>query len=142
MVEMAIVLTIGGILIGYALPRLQGTLARREVAGARDGVMLLAARARARAMEQAQTVEFHLDADAGLAAVLQAGDTVEALRFNEESGVLVRSAAGNVVMCYTARGYATEPCSTDLTGPAEVVFYRGSNSASLEVWQLGQLRKL
>jgi len=142
MVEMAIVLTIGSILIGFAMPRLQDTLSQRDVSGTRDGVMLLAARARARAMEQAQTVEFHLNEDHGIAAVLQAGDTIEALRFGAELGVAVRSEAGNLVMCYTARGYATEPCSTDLAGAAEVVFHRGSNTASLEVWQLGQLRKL
>ncbi len=142
MVEMAIVLTIGSILIGFALPRLQDSLHRRDVSGTRDGVLLLAARARARAMEHAQTVEFHLSPDEGLAAVVQAGDTIEILRFGEELDVAARSDAGDLVMCYTARGYATEPCSTDLEGHAEVVFYRASNTASLEVWQLGQVRKL
>lgn len=142
LVELAIVLTIGSILIGFALPRIQSTFHQRDVNGARDGVLLLSARARARAMEEAQTVEFHLRADDGFAAVVQAGDTIEVLRFEEELGVSARSEAGDLVMCYTARGFATEPCSTSLTGPTEVQFSRAGKTAALEVWQLGQLRKL
>ena len=142
--ELAIVVTIASLLIGIALPRMQQTFHQRDVNGARDGVMLLAARARAQAMEQAQTVEFRLDADGGVAAVLQAGDTIEVLRF-AENNVVAESEAGDIVMCYTARGFATEPCSTNLESPAEVRFMRegvDGITASLEVWQLGQLRKL
>ncbi len=138
------VVTIATVLIGFALPRMQTTFHQRDVNGARDGVMLLSARARARAMEQAQIVEFRLDVDRGLAAVTQAGDTVEVLRF-ADNGVSAVSEVGNIVMCYTARGFATERCSTNLESPADVTFSRTGTdgiTASLEVWQLGQLRKL
>lgn len=142
LVELAIVLTIASILIGVAMPRIQSTFHQRDVNSARDGVLLLSAQARARAMEQGQTVEFHLDEDDGIASVIQAGDTIDVLRFGSELGVEADSDIGDFVMCYTARGFATEPCSTSLTGPAEVEFERREYTASLEVWQLGQLRKL
>ena len=92
-------------------------------------------------MEQGRTVEFHLRADDGWAGVIQAGETIEELDF-ADSGVEARSESGDIIMCYTARGYATLPCSTELSGPTEVDFYRGTITAGLEVWQLGQLRKL
>lgn len=142
LVELAIVLTIASILIGFALPRIQSTFHQRDVNGTRDGIILLAARARARAMEQAQTVEFRLFANDGYAAVVQSGETVEVLRFEDELGIEAVSEVGDIVMCYTARGFATEPCSTNLTSPAEVTFSRSGFNAGLEVWQLGQVRKL
>lgn len=142
LVELAIVLIIASVLIGMAVPRIQSSFHQRDVNGARDGVLLLAARARARAMEQAQTVSFELRADDGYAAVVQAGDTVEIFRFGEEFGVTADSDVPVLTMCYTPRGYATQPCSTSLAEPVEVQFSRAEATAGLEVWQLGQLRKL
>lgn len=141
LVELAIVVTIASIMIGFALPRIQSTFHKRDVNGARNGVMLLAARARARATEQAKTVEFRLYADDAYAEMVEDGATVETFRFGDELGVAARSSAGDIVLCYTARGYATEPCSTSLGSPARVVFARVGETAEIEVWPLGQLRK-
>jgi prepilin-type N-terminal cleavage/methylation domain-containing protein len=141
LVELAIVLTISSILIGVAVPRIQSTFHQRDVNGARDRVLLMAARARAQAMEQATTVQFQLRAGEGRARIVQGGTTVESYDF-DETGVEVTSAVGDVVMCYTARGFAAEPCSTHLYAPARVEFSRSGYTSALQVWQLGQLRKL
>ena len=140
-VELAIVLTIAGVLIGFAIPKIQDAYKQREVNGVRDGVVMLAAVARTRAMEQAETVTFSLNTTTGVAAVIDSGDTVNVLRFNTESGVSARADSTIVRLCYGARGFAVSPCSTTLGGPMNVVFYRGSYQALVEIWQLGQLRK-
>jgi len=141
LVELAVVLIISSILIGVALPRIQTTFHQRDVNGARDGLMLLAAQARARAMEQARTVEFRYYEERDYAAIIESGDTIEVFRFGADLGVGSDSEVGDIVMCYTARGYATEPCSTDLSSPALLTFERMGQTAELEVWPLGQLRK-
>src|SRR5688500_675954 len=58
LVELAVVLTIASILIGVAAPRITGAFQQRDVTGVRDSVILVAARARANAMERAQTTRF------------------------------------------------------------------------------------
>ena len=141
MVELAIVLTIAAILIGFALPQLQRGATLRDVRGARDGVLLMGAQARARAMERGRTVELHLNRDAGRAAIVESGDTLEVFDFGDELGVEVTSSAANVVLCYSSRGFATQPCSTAIT-TLQVQFARSGYSAGLEIWQLGQMRKL
>lgn len=142
MVELTVVLIISAILIGFAVPRLQAAFQQRDVTGARDGVLLMAARARARAMEQGRTVELRLRASDGVAEMVQGGTTIETFQFGPELGVEANSDVGNIVMCYGGRGFAVEPCSTSLSGAAQVEFTRAGYSAALEVWQLGQLRKL
>lgn len=142
LVELAVVVTIASILIGVALPRIQGAFQQREVTGVRDNVILLAAQARARAMEQARVSEFHLDVSTGIAAVIEAGDTVDAIRFTADRGVAAQGSPAAITMCYTPRGFATQPCSTSLGGPTEIRFSRSGYDATLEIWQLGQVRKL
>ena len=140
-VELAIVLIISSILIGFAVPRLQDAFQQREVTGIRDGVVLMAAQARALAMERAETIEFRLDTADSLAVILDSGDTVDVLRFGEEAGVAAVADSTVIRLCYTSRGFATTPCSTALGGPMDVVFERAGFEAAVEIWQLGQLRK-
>jgi prepilin-type N-terminal cleavage/methylation domain-containing protein len=141
LVELAIVLTIAGILIGFAMPRIQDAYKQREVNGVRDGVVMLAAVARSRAMEQAETVTFTLDTGNGIAAVLDSGDTVEVLKFTDDAGVSAEADSTTIRLCYGPRGFAVSPCSTTLGGTMDVMFSRGSYEAAVEVWPLGQLRK-
>lgn len=142
MLELAIVVMIGSILVGVAVPQLQRGATVRDVRGARDGVLLMAAQARARAMELGRPVEFHLDRDGGSASIVESGDTTEVFDFEGELGVEATSTVSDVVLCYSSRGFATEPCSTNLAGEVEVQFQRSGHSAGLEIWQLGQLRRL
>lgn len=139
--ELVIVLTIAGILVGIAVPQMRTAFHQREVTGARDNVILLSARARAMAMEQAETIRFRLDASAGIAEIIDDGATVERYRFESEHGVAASAEIEEVVLCYTPRGYATRPCSTTLSTPLQVEFSRSGQSARLEIWQLGQVRK-
>jgi len=140
-VELAIVLIISSILIGFAVPRLQEAFQRREVTGVRDGIVLMAAQARARAMEQAETIEFRLDTDDSVAVILDSGDTIDILRFGNELGIGAEADSAVIRLCYTPRGFATTPCSTALGGPMDVVFSRGGIESTVEIWTLGQLRK-
>ena len=141
LVELAVVVTIAGILIGFAMPRLQDAFKQREVNGVRDGVVMLAAVARTRAMEQAETITFTLDTSNGVASVVDSGDTVNVLNFTDESGVSADADSTVIRLCYSSRGFAVSSCSTALGGPMDVVFTQGSYEATVEVWQLGQLRK-
>ena len=148
-VELAIALTIASILIGFAVPRVQDAFQQREVNGVRDGVILMAAQARARAMEQAETITFTLDTSNGVATVVDRRaadgtptvDTVEVLNFAADVGVAADADSAVIRLCYTPRGYATTPCSTRLSGTMDVEFSRGNYEAEIEIWQLGQLRK-
>lgn len=141
MVELAIVLTIAAILIGFALPQLQRGATLRDVRGARDGVLLMGAQARARAMERGRTVEFHLDRDARRAAIIESGDTLEVFEFGDELGVEVTSASASIVLCYSSRGFTTPSCGS-VGSTAQVQFARSGYTAGLEIWPLGQMRKL
>lgn len=141
-IELAIVLIIASVLLGLAVPRIQATFHQRDVESARDGMILMAARARSMAMEEAEIVMLRLRPDIGVTQIIRGGATIETFRFQDDLGVRAASEIGNVVMCYTARGFAVEPCSTHLSTPAVVEFSRDGHTASLEVWQLGQVRKL
>lgn len=142
-IELAIALMIGSILIGIAIPNIQSASMQREVNGARDGVMMLSSVARASAMDRARSIEFTLNTTNGTAMVVDPtiSDTIEVVRLNT-LGVAATATPATIKLCYTSRGYATTPCSTALGGPITVRFERGSYSARLEVWPLGQVRKL
>ena len=142
LVELAVVVTIASLLIGVAIPRITDAMHQRDAMGARDAVMLIASRARARAMERAETVQFTLDVSNGVAAIVDSGDTVEVVRYERDRGVESTASVTSIVMCFTGRGFATQPCSTTLGGPTQVTFSRMGQEARLEIWQLGQVRKL
>lgn len=136
-IEMVVVVVIAGVLVTLAAPPFQRAVAQREVTGARDNVMLLAARARARAVERSRTVEFRLDTQQDRALVVEGTSIVEQIDVRAERGVDIEG-DGSYRLCYTARGFAAGSC-TNVTTPVDVTFSRGDNSAQMTIWALGQV---
>jgi len=140
LVELAIVLTIAGIIIGIGAPRLQSAFHQRDVNGARDNVLLLSKAARARAMERSRQVRFVLDAQNDRALVIEGNDTIQRIDVAQERGVAIAAASNSYQLCYTARGFATQPCTT-VADTVPVTFSRAGYSARMLMWPLGQVNK-
>lgn len=149
-VELLVVIAIAGVLLslaGAAFGRLQ---ARRGAMSARDSFVMLAARARAVAIERGRTARLELDPSAGVAWIqyrTAAGvDTVvERLHFRGEFDAdLAVAVNAKIVLCFTPRGYTRGggSCTGPESLPDTVMFARGGNVARALIRPLGQVVRI
>lgn len=140
LVEIAVVVMIAGVLLMIVAPNIQQALAQRDVNGARDNVMLLAAQARARAVEMSRLVEFRLDVDQARAWVIEHPDNtiIDQVDLQEERGVDISADQDLFRLCYTARGFAEGAC-TNVSDNEDVRFHRAGYDAEMTIWSLGQV---
>ncbi|HEY8484128.1 MAG TPA: prepilin-type N-terminal cleavage/methylation domain-containing protein [Longimicrobiales bacterium] len=149
-VELLTVIAIAGVLLGlagFSFGRLQ---ARRGAMSARDSFVMLAARARAVAIERGTTARLELDPGAGMARIQYrraAGvDTVvESLHFRGEfDAALALAVNPRIVLCFTPRGYTRGggSCTGPESLPDTVTFARGANVARAVIRPLGQVARL
>ena len=142
-IEILIVLVIGGILMGMALPAFGRALARRGAQNARDALVTLSARARNLAIERGATVTLGVDVAAGRAWIAQGTDTLDVLDYSGEfdADLTARRNAALLQVCFTPRGIGGA-CSSSTLLPDTVIFKRGAHTARAEVRVLGQVSKL
>lgn len=141
MMELVIVVLVMSLLTGLALPRVTSALRQREADQVRDDAMMMAFRARSLALEKSRTIKFELDTSAGVAKILDGTTEIAVNRFATTTGARAQSNPALISMCYSVRGFAVEPCSTNVGTGVQVVFSRGGYSAAMRIWQLGQVTK-
>jgi len=140
-IELLVVLVIGGILMGMALPAFGRAIARRNVENARDALIAMGARARSLAIERGATVKLGVETVAGRAWIADGPDTLQVLDYSGEFNVGLRSArnAALLEVCFTPRGVGGRCGATEL--PDTLFFTRGAYTARASIRVLGQVTK-
>lgn len=140
LVELLLVLGIAGVMAALAAPRVTQAIAAQAVVQGRDGLVWLAATARASALERGEPVALVVDAglDAVRIVVVSTDSTLETRSFTDDQVDVVIDGGTQVRVCYTARGWALHTsCSTGL--PATVRFQRGGQETVAQIRPLGQV---
>jgi len=139
LIEVVIVLFIGGILASLALPMLGGAGGRMAIRGARDDFSGMLATARALAIESGMTVQLHWGAAGDSAWITRNDSILRTINFGERYDVdLSSSGSSPWTLCFSPRGYGNTGCNSFSSGPS-VSFSRGADSTSVTVLPLGQL---
>ncbi len=150
LIEALLVLIISGILLGYAIPAFNGLTQRRNAQNARDAVVWMAARARARAIEQGQIQLLEIDPATNRAWIVRrntgtalATDTVEMINFaNEQKTTITTAANTKITVCYGSRGYAISCEATSPSANVDVTFTFNDRTAVARVKPLGEIESL
>lgn len=150
LVELVLVMIIGAILMMMAIPSFSRMTAGQNARNARDAVVWMGARARARAIERGQVTLLELDPANERAWIVRrntgtalASDTLEKTNFGTEQSVTLSTASNNkITLCYNARGYAFSCTGTSPAANVDVTFSHGGNTAVARVKPLGQIERL
>lgn len=137
--EMVVVILIGGILTQMALKgfgMVWSQIAAREARNVFQGML---ARTRAQAIEGGLPTILIADAEGDSVMVLANGGVVETVRFQKEMGVDIQSQAGVTRICMNPRGFATPSCNS-FSSPITMSFVRGARSEVIQILPLGQVR--
>ena len=147
LIELIVVITIAGIVMTYAIPRLHGARATRTARNARDVFAWTAQRARARAIQSGATQQFTINPATERAWVVRRGttDTLLTINFqNEYESTVSSSANTTVTVCYSPRGFAFargSSCSSSVTTDT-LTFTHAMYTSRAVVKPLGQVEKL
>jgi len=138
-IELVIVIAIGGILTAVAIKGFGVTSSLTAAKQARNVFNGMAARARAQAIESGQRTLLIADARGDSVMILAGGRIVENVRFAEEMDVDIQARDHLTFLCMSPRGYAEQAC-TSFNTTVKVSFVRGKQTRSLEILPLGQIR--
>jgi prepilin-type N-terminal cleavage/methylation domain-containing protein len=152
LLELAIVLSIAGVIASFAVPSYQNIKRSMAAQNARDAFVWMASRARASAVERGTTYMLELDPAADRAWIVlrrvgspaEAQDTLQKVDYPSEFGATVSTAANTrVTLCYNPRGYAWR-CNTSYSPSTnvDITFTQGATSAAARAKVLGQVERL
>jgi prepilin-type N-terminal cleavage/methylation domain-containing protein len=150
LIEMLLVIIIGAILLSFAIPSFNRVTASRNAQNARDAVVWMAARARARAIERGQVHLLEVSPANDRAWIVRrntgtalASDTLETLDLVAVYNATISTGTNaNIRLCYNARGYAFSTCSGALTADEVVTFTHVSRTAQARMKVLGHIERL
>ncbi len=143
LLELLIVLVIGGILavvVIQSFSRVQGRMGARA---AQSNVMGLHAQARAYAVERGQLVGFVVDAGADEVRVelgcAGSGQVLSRLNLAAEFAVDVQAPGNPLILCFTPRGIA-DPARGTVATATNIRLVRGDRESGVQLLPLGQAR--
>jgi prepilin-type N-terminal cleavage/methylation domain-containing protein len=138
LLEMLLVVLIGGVILTMGTRQYSGISNRRAVINAANAMVLTANRARSEAMRSGRLVYLQVRPDSGLARVEgSTGTVVHTLDMETYGGDMVGS---GFTICYAARGYALPGC-TNITANRSLRFVRGTDTTTVVAMPLGQVRR-
>ena len=152
MLELAIVLTIAGILAGFAVPSFTTMRRNKAAQNARDAFVWMSARAKATAIERGTTYLLEIDpaTDRGWIVLRRTSgpalpaDTLQTVNYTGEFEAAISTATNTkITLCYNTRGYAW-PCSVTNSPMVntDITFSHGDQIALARVKVLGQVERL
>lgn len=140
LIEVLIAIVIAAILTSMAVKGFGATSTALAARQARNVFNGMAARARAQAIESGFTTVLITSAAGDSVMILgQGGNIVENVRFAEEMNVDIRAPSATFRICMSPRGYADTDCNS-FSSAFEVSFVAGTNSETIEILPLGQIR--
>ena len=137
MIELVIVIMVGGILTAIAFRGFSSAQARMAARQARQNFASLHARTRANAIEMGATVQLNVDKDRDSVWVQRGATRVETMRFRDELGVDIQG-TGTLRLCMNPRGFAETSCNS-FSSTQTLTFAAGSDTAGLQIRTLGQI---
>lgn len=138
-IEVIIVIVIGAIMMGIVIKSFGVTANQTSAREARNIFNGMAARARVHAIETGRNTLLIADARGDSVLILANGRIVENVRFGEEMDVDLQATQDVTRLCMNPRGYADPKCNS-FKSTVKVSFVRGSQTRSLEILPLGQIR--
>ncbi|MGQ0815926.1 MAG: pilus assembly FimT family protein [Gemmatimonadota bacterium] len=145
LIELMIVLVIGAIGMSFAVPSFTRMTQTKNAQNARDNLVWMGMRARARAIERGQVWQLQIDPGTAKARVIQRGaaSATDSVVFSSEFGATV-STAGNaaITLCYSPRGYAFSCAVSSPTTDVDVTFTHNDKTAVARVRPLGQIERI
>lgn len=140
-IELVIVLVIAGVIMSVMLPAFSRLPVQRGAANARDSIIMLAARARALAMERGTIVHLEIDPATQRSWVRVGADTVQIHEYVGEYQATISTPEGaKVTVCYTSRGLALPSCSSAGL-PVVISFSRGLYTYNARIQRLGRVER-
>jgi len=138
LVEFAIVILVGGILLSIALRGFGATTSRMAVQRAGQVFQGLHAQTRALAVERGRIARLQVE-PAGDSAWIEVSDTVRAIQnFRESMGVDLQSEEP-ITLCMNPRGLG-EPGCNSFSGSVTIRLVQGAQESSVELLSMGQIR--
>lgn len=153
LLELVIVLVIGGIMAAVVVGNLGGVQARMGVRSAESNFLSMHAQTRALAVERGIAVGLLASPGDGMVTVREgcdgSGTVLQSRDFGSEfgvtldigSGALLNIGDGALVLCMTPRGYAN-PDGNSFENEARVNFVRGEHVRTVLLRPLGQAVRL
>lgn len=138
LLELLVVIVIGGILAGIVGPSIGRVQARLDTESARDSFMLYAARARSLAIDRGAVTTLVVNTGTDQVQIRIGADIVDTYDFGANHEVDLTGASFNV--CYSSRGFALASC-TSLAADTDVTFTRAGETASATMKVLGQVQR-
>lgn len=140
LIELVIVIVVGGILTSIAMNSFGGVQSRMAVQSARNTFASYHARARAQAIERGVQVVVRVDVAGDSLWLTMDGDRIDGFDFVGQMNVDVQSSASNPIkVCLTPRGFADSDCNS-FSSTITVTFAQAGHSSELEIWPLGQVK--
>lgn len=141
MLELVIVLMVGGILTAIATTGMGGVQATLAVRSARASFLSHHAQTRALAVERGGLMSLVVDPAADRVTIRTgcdgSGDVVEMRDFGDQHGVEIGTGGGSVTMCMTPKGVAS-PNLNSYGNEARIEFTRGGDTLAVVLLPLGQ----
>lgn len=142
LVELLIVLAIGAILMTFAVPSYTRMTQAKSAQNARDNLVWMGARARARAIERGQVWQLEIDPALERARVRQRGAALaqDSVTFSTEFRSTISTPSNTtLIICYTPRGFALTSCNAN---NVDVTFTHKDKTAVARVKPLGQIERI
>lgn len=132
LIELVLVLMIGGILVAVAIPPVSSYLQSRHSLQARDAFIMMAAQARAAAIEEGDYVLMTVSpADDEVVVTRRDGSVLHSLDLS--TGRSADLQGTEITVCYTPRGFAHPSCLDGDALPATFAFTSGGNTVEAEL---------
>lgn len=139
LIEVAVVLTIGGILLSMAMTGFGDVTNRMSVRSAVESFAAIQARARAHAIERGEMARLRIDPAGDSVWITTDAGRVDFLNFRESRDVDLQSeTAGVITLCMNPRGYAEIECNS-FKSEIALDFARSGESQRLLILPMGQL---
>jgi prepilin-type N-terminal cleavage/methylation domain-containing protein len=139
--ELVIVLAIGGILATVVTATFSGVMDRIAVRSAQTEFLTLHAQTRALAIERGVSVRLAVDPTTGIVTIEQGcdglGTVFQSRDFEGNHAVTLETSGGTLGLCMTPRGYA-DPAQNTFDGETRIAFVRGDRLLSVVLFPLGQ----
>lgn len=148
-VELVFVMLIAGTLMGLAMPAFRSYRNQREVMNAQHAYQMVAARARAAAVERGDVVILmtRIYRDSVFVMSGDMSDTLEVLDFRNgetRADILLDGTPAPFLICYMPRGFAHPSCKDGEYLPAKIGFttWAGADTAWAVINAVGQVEPL
>lgn len=141
-IELLFVLLIAAVLGGLALPQFSRYMNMRSIVNATDGFRMMAARARATAVERGDVVVLSIDPSRDLVVLVSTDgtDTIDVLDLARSEPPVDLGATSGLALCYVARGFVHPGCGSGGDLPQDITFSGPSGSMTLEINAIGQVK--